>query len=81
MEAMMTKMAFRTQEWPGKGTRSGPGERPRDDGVEQHRELEVDRLLAVGVELGRVAALGQPDDERAEDMPGKMKKTPSNALA
>jgi hypothetical protein len=32
--------------------------------VDEHRDLEVKRFLAVGVDLGRVAPLDQPDDER-----------------
>src|SRR4051812_25652522 len=35
-----------------------------DDVVEEHRELEVERLFAVRIDLGRIVALGQPDDER-----------------
>ena len=33
-----------------------------DGVVDEHRDLEVDRFFAVGVELGRVVALGQPDN-------------------
>ena len=45
-----------------------------DDVVDEHRDLEVERFLAVRIDLGRVAALGQPDDERPEQVAGEMKK-------
>src|SRR5580765_4499577 len=34
-----------------------------DEVVDEHRDLEVERFLAVGIDLWGVAALGQPDDE------------------
>src|SRR5205085_5232043 len=45
-----------------------------DDIVDEHRDLEVDRFFAVRVDLGRVVALDQPDDDRSEHMTGEMKK-------
>ncbi len=45
-----------------------------DDVVDEHRDLEVERFLAVRIDLGRFVALGQPDDERREDVAGEMKK-------
>ena len=34
-----------------------------DEAVEEHRDLEVERFFAGRIDLGRVAALDQPDDE------------------
>ena len=45
-----------------------------DDVVDEHRDLEIERFFAVRVDLGRVAALDQPDDERAEQVAGEVKK-------
>ena len=45
-----------------------------DDVVDEHRDLEVERFFAVRVDLVRVAALGQPDDERPEQVAREMKK-------
>ena len=45
-----------------------------DDVVDEHRDLEVERFLAVRIDFGRVAALGQPDDERPEQVAREMKK-------
>ena len=45
-----------------------------DQVVDQHRDLEVERFFAVRIDLGRVAALGQPDDERPEQVAREMKK-------
>lgn len=42
--------------------------------VDQHRELKVERLFAMGVDLGRIAAFEQPDDERPEDVAEEMKE-------
>ena len=42
--------------------------------VDEHRDLEVERFLAVGVDLGRVVALDQPDDERPEEVAGEMQE-------
>ena len=36
--------------------------------VDQHRDLKVQRLFPVGVDLGRVTALDQPNDERSKDV-------------
>lgn len=44
----------------------------RDDVVNEHRELEVERFFAVRINLGRVATLGQPDNKRAEQVTGEM---------
>ena len=46
----------------------------RDRVVDQHRELEIQRLFAVRVDLGRIAPFDQPDDERTEDVAEKMKE-------
>jgi hypothetical protein len=43
-------------------------ENPRDDRVNEHRELEIDRFLAVCVDLGRVATFYQPNDQRRDDV-------------
>ncbi len=45
-----------------------------DNVVDEHRDLEVERFFAVRVDLGRVAALDQPDDERPEQVAGEMKE-------
>ena len=45
-----------------------------DDVVDEHRDLEVERFFAVRIDLGRVIALGQPDDERPEQVAGEMKE-------
>ena len=45
-----------------------------DNVVDEHRDLEVERFFAVRIDLGRVAALDQPDDERPEQVAGEMKK-------
>ena len=42
--------------------------------VDQHGDLEVDRFLAVGIELRRIAAFGQPDDEWRKQVSGEMEK-------
>jgi len=42
--------------------------------VDEHRDLEVERFFAVRIDLGRVVAFGQPDNERSEQVPGEMKK-------
>ena len=42
--------------------------------VNQHRDLEIQRFLAVCIYLGRVAAFYQPDDERAENVTQKVKE-------
>jgi hypothetical protein len=49
--------------------------------VDQHRDLEVDRFLAVRVELGRFGAFNQPQNERREEVARKVKETPNRALA
>ena len=43
-----------------------------DNVVDEHRDLEVERFFAVRIDLGRVAALDQPDDERSEQVTGEM---------
>src|ERR1700674_4726593 len=45
-----------------------------DNVVNEHRDLEVERFLAVRTDLGRAAVLDQPDDERPEQVPGEMNK-------
>ena len=45
-----------------------------DNVVDEHRDLEVERFFAVRIDLGRVVALGQPDDERPEQVAGEMKE-------
>ncbi len=45
-----------------------------DDVVDEHRDLEVERFFAVRIDLGRIVALHQPDDERPEQVAGEMKK-------
>ena len=45
-----------------------------DEVVDEHRDLEVERFFAVRIDLGRVATLGQPDNERSEQVPGEMEK-------
>src|SRR5690349_5803498 len=40
-----------------------------DNVVDEHRDLEVERFFAVRIDLGRVAAFGQPDNERSEQVP------------
>ena len=45
-----------------------------DDVVDEHRDLEIERFFAVRIDFGRVVALGQPDNERPEQVAGEMKK-------
>ena len=45
-----------------------------DEVVDEHRDLEVERFLAVSVDLGRIAALDQPDDERPEEVAREMEQ-------
>src|ERR1700680_1495469 len=45
-----------------------------DEVVDEHRDLEVERFFAVRIDLGRVVAFGQPDNERSAQVPGAMKK-------
>ena len=45
-----------------------------DDVVDEHRDLEVERFFAVGVDFGGITALGQPDDEGWKDVTGEMHK-------
>ena len=45
-----------------------------DNIVDEHRDLEVKRFLAVRIDLGRLVALDQPDDERPEQVAGEMNK-------
>ena len=45
-----------------------------DNVVDEHRDLEVERFFTVRIDLGRVAAPGQPDDERPEQVPREMKE-------
>lgn len=45
-----------------------------DNVVDEHRDLEVERFFAVRIDLGRVAALDQPDDERSEQVAGEVKE-------
>lgn len=40
--------------------------------VDEHRDLEVERFLAVRIDLGRLVAFDQPDDERPEQVAGEM---------
>ena len=71
----MTKTAFRTQRMARKRKPIRIEAKDRgDDGVEEHRDLEVERFLAVRIDFGRVVALDQPDDERPEQVAGEMKK-------
>ena len=72
---MMTKTAFRTQRIGEENEADQDEAEDRgDDVVDEHRDLEVERFLAVRVDLGRVVALGQPDDERPEQVTGEMKE-------
>ena len=41
-----------------------------DRTIDQHRELKVERFFSVRIDLGGIAALGQPDDERPDNVPG-----------
>jgi hypothetical protein len=45
-----------------------------DDIVDEHRDLEVDGFFAVCVDLGRLVALDQPNNERGKQVAGEMKK-------
>ena len=47
---------------------------PATDVVDQHRELEIQRLLAVRIDLRRIAPFHQPNNQRTEDVSEKMKK-------
>src|SRR3981081_915961 len=38
--------------------------------VNQHRQLKVDRLFAVRIDLGGIGALGQPDNQRSNNVAG-----------
>ncbi len=45
-----------------------------DEVVDEHRDLEVERFFAVRIDLGRVAALDQPGDERPKQVAGEMQE-------
>ena len=45
-----------------------------DDVVDEHRDLEVERFLAVRVDLGRFVTLGHPNEEGPEKVAGEMKQ-------
>ena len=47
---------------------------PGDHVVDEHRDLEVERFFAMRIDLRRVVAFGQPDNERPDQVPGKMKE-------
>jgi hypothetical protein len=40
------------------------------DIVDKHRDLEVERFFAVFVDLWRIGTLGQPHNQRSEDVKG-----------
>jgi len=42
--------------------------------IDQHRDLEIERFLSVCVDLRRVAAFQEPNNERPENVTKKMKK-------
>ena len=71
----MTKTAFSTHRDRQKGEPDQDQAKDhRDAVVDEHRDLEVERFFAVRIDLGRVVAFGQPDNERSEQVPGEMKK-------
>ena len=71
----MTRTVFSTQSRSRIGIPMSTKQRiERDRVVDQHRELEVERLFAVRVDLGAVTAFQHPDDERAEDVAEKMEE-------
>jgi hypothetical protein len=75
MAAMMTKSAFRTQRTREED--EADQDEAKDGGdevIDEHRDLEIERFLAVGVDFGRIAALDQPDDERPEEVAGEMQE-------
>jgi hypothetical protein len=45
-----------------------------DNVIDEHRDLEVERFFAVRIDLGRVVALDQPDNERPEQVAREMNK-------
>jgi hypothetical protein len=71
----MTKTAFSTQRTARNANPTQDQAKDhRDAVVDEHRDLEVERFFAVRIDLGRVVAFGQPDNERSEQVPGEMKK-------
>ena len=49
--------------------------------INQHRNLEIERFLSMGIDFREIPAFHQPNDEGAEEMPQKMKNNPSKAAA
>jgi hypothetical protein len=45
-----------------------------DHVVDEHRDLEVERFFAMRIDLGRIVAFGQPDNERSDQVPWEMKE-------
>ena len=71
----MTKTAFSNHRTARKANPTRTGQKTTAmPVVDEHRDLEVDRFFAVRIDLGRVVAFGQPDNERSEQVPGEMKK-------
>ena len=69
---MMTKTAFSTQRI-GEENEADQDEAKdrRDDVVDEHRDLEVERFLAVRVDLGRVSRLTSQTMSGPSRWPGK----------
>ena len=47
-----------------------------DEIVNEHRDLEIERFLAMSINLRGIAALDQPNDERSEQVTREMKQDP-----
>src|SRR5205807_5976795 len=52
-------------------------EHARDQVIDQHRDLKIERLLPVLVDLSGIAALGQPNNQRTENVTGPRHKKSS----
>jgi hypothetical protein len=57
-------------------------EHARDQVIDQHRDLKIERLLSVLVDLGGIPTFDQPNNQRTENVTGpRYKKNPAKALA
>ena len=45
-----------------------------DEVVDEHRDLEIERFLAMSIDLGRIASLDQPNQQRPEQVTREMEQ-------
>ena len=67
---MITKTALKTQRMTRNTNPIRTSKRRGDGVIDQHRDLEIERFLAVGVDLGRVAALTSQTMSGPKTWPG-----------